>query len=64
MAKHGKLEKSFEAVCDFVVRDQLFLESCSRRPDICLKPKPLKNLEEMAREADLFAEARGIILDA
>ena len=36
-----------------------FLNSCSRKLYVHLKPKSLKNLEEMAKEADLFAEARG-----
>ena len=47
-----------EAICDFISRDQ-FLESCSRELYVHLKPKTLKNLDEMANEADLFAEARG-----
>ena len=54
----AKIEKYFEAVCDFTARDQ-FLESCSRELYVHLKWKPFKNLDEMAREADLFAEARG-----
>ena len=54
----AKVEKSYEAVCDFMARDQ-FLDSCSRELYVHLKPKTFKNLEEMAREADLFAEARG-----
>ena len=36
-----------------------FLESCSRELYVHLKPKTFKNLDEMAKEADLFAEARG-----
>ena len=48
----------FEAICDFMARDQ-FLESCSRELYVHLKPKTFKNLDEMAKEADLFAEARG-----
>ena len=31
----------------------------SRELYVHLKPKSFKNLEEMAKEADLFAEARG-----
>ena len=54
----AKVEKSYEAVCDFMARDQ-FLDSCSRELYVHLRPKTFKNLEEMAREADLFAEARG-----
>ena len=54
----AKVEKSFEAVCDFVARDQ-FLEACSRDLFVHLKPKAFENLDAMAKEADLFAEARG-----
>ena len=52
------VEKSFEAVCDFMARDQ-FLEACSRELFVHLKPKAFENLDAMAKEADLFAEARG-----
>ena len=52
----AKVEKSFEAVCDFMARDR-FLESCSTELYVYLKPKPFTNLDETAR--DLFAEARG-----
>ena len=41
-----------------MARDQ-FLESCSRELYVHLKPKTFKNLDEMAKKADLFAEARG-----
>ena len=51
----AKVEKSFEAVCDFLARDQ-FLEACSRELVVHLKPKA--NLDAMAKEADLFTEAR------
>ena len=54
----AKVEKSFEAVCDFMARDQ-FLEACSRELLVHLKPKAFENLDAMAKEADLFAEARG-----
>ena len=54
----AKIENTFEAICDFMPRDQ-FLESCSRELYVHLKPKTFKNLDEMAKEADLFAEARG-----
>ena len=54
----AKVEKSFEAVCDFMARDQ-FLEVCSRELFVHLKPKAFENLDAMAKEADLFAEARG-----
>ena len=56
--KMAKIEESYEAVCDFFARDQ-FLDSCSRELYVHLKPKSFKNLEEMAKEADLFVEARG-----
>ena len=36
-----------------------FLESCNRELYVHLKPKTFKNSDEIAREADLFAEARG-----
>ena len=54
----AKVEKSFEAVCDFMARDQ-FLEACSRELFVQLKPKAFENLNAMAKEADLFFEARG-----
>ena len=54
----AKVEKSFEAVCDFMARDQ-FLEACSRELFVHLKPKVFENLGAMAKEADSFAEARG-----
>ena len=54
----AKIENTFEAICDFMARDQ-FLESCSRELYVHLKPKTFKNLDEMAKEDDLFAEARG-----
>ena len=53
----AKVEKSFEAVCDFMTRDQ-FLEACSRELFVHLKPKAFENLDAMAKEADLFAKAR------
>ena len=52
----AKIEKSFEAVCDFMAPDQ-FLEACSRELFVHLKPKAFENLDAMAK--DLFAEARG-----
>ena len=54
----AKVEKSFEAVCNFMARDQ-FLEACSRELLVHLKPKAFENLDAIAKEADLFAEARG-----
>ena len=58
-----KVEKTFEAMCDFMARDQ-FLESCSRELYVHLKPKAFENLDAMAKEADLCAEARGVCLVA
>ena len=54
----AKIEETYEAICDFMARDQ-FLESSNRELYVHLKPKTFKNLDEMAKEADLFAEARG-----
>ena len=54
----AKVEKSFESVRDFRARDQ-FLEACSRELFVHLKLKAFKNLDAMAKEADLFAEVRG-----
>ena len=52
------VEKTYEAVCDFLARDQ-FLNCCSHELYLYLKPKLLKFLGELAHEADLFADARG-----
>ena len=41
-----------------MARDQ-FLESCYRELYVHLKPITFKNLDEMAKEAELFAGARG-----
>ena len=54
----AKVEKSFNAVCDFMARDQ-FLEACTRELFVHLKPKAFENLDAMAKEVDLFAEAHG-----
>ena len=43
----------------FFARDRLVVESCSWKLYVHLKPKTFKNLEEMAKEADLFVGARG-----
>ena len=45
-------------MCDFIARGQ-FLEACSRELFVHLKPKAFENIDAMAKEADLFAEARG-----
>ena len=54
----AKVEKTYEAVCDFLARDQ-FLDCCSHELYLYLKPKPFKAIEELAHEADLFADAKG-----
>ena len=54
----AKVEKTYEAVCDFLARDQ-FLDCCSHELYLYLKPKPFKALGELAHEADLFADAKG-----
>ena len=53
-----KVEKTYEAVCDFLARDQ-FLDCCSHELYLYLKPKPFKAIDELAHEADLFADAKG-----
>ena len=54
----AKVEKTYEAVCDFMARDQ-FLDCCSHELYLYLKPKPFKAIDELAHEADLFADAKG-----
>ena len=54
----AKVEKIFEAVCDFLARDQ-FLEIANQDMYVFLKPKSFKTLGDMARDADLFADASG-----
>ena len=54
----AKIEKSFEAVCNFMAREQ-FLEAWSRELFVYLKPKTFENFDARTKEADLFAEARG-----
>ena len=54
----AKVEKTFEAVCDFLARDQ-FLEIANQDMYVFLKPKSFKTLGDMARDADLFADALG-----
>ena len=53
----AKVEKTYEAICDFLARDQL-LDCCSHVLYMYLKPKPFKVLGELAHEADLFADAK------
>ena len=52
------MKKTFEAVCDFLARDQ-FLEIANQDMFVFLKPKSFKTLGDMARDADLFADASG-----
>ena len=54
----AKVEKTFEAVCDFLARDQ-FLEIANQDMYVFLKTKSFKTLGDMARDADLFADASG-----
>ena len=54
----AKVEKTYEAVCDFLARDQ-FLDCCNHELYLYLKPKTFKVLGELAHEADLFADAKG-----
>ena len=54
----AKVEKTYEAICDFLARDQ-FLDCCSHELYLYLKPKPFKAIDELAHEADLFADAKG-----
>ena len=54
----AKVEKTFEAVCDFLARDQ-FLEIANQDMYVFLKPKSFNTLGDMARDADLFADASG-----
>ena len=54
----AKVKKTYEAVCDFLARDQ-FLDCCSHDLYLYLKPKPFKALGELSHEADLFADAKG-----
>ena len=56
----AKVEKTYEAVCDFLARDQ-FLDCCSHELYLYLKPKPFKAIHELAHEADLFADAKGSV---
>ena len=46
-----------------MARDQ-FLDSYSKELYVHLEPKAFENLDAMAKEADLFAEARGTCLVA
>ena len=56
----ARVEKTYEAVCDFLARDQ-FLDCCSHELYLYLKPKTFKVLGELAHEADLFADAKGSV---
>ena len=54
----AKVEKTYEAVCDFLARDQ-FLDCWSHELYLYLNPKPFEVLCELAHEADLFADGKG-----
>ena len=54
----GKIVKSYEGVIDFLLRDQL-LSICNKDLYLFLKEKMFTDGNEMAVQADLFAEARG-----
>ena len=56
----AKVEKTYEAVCDFLAQDQ-FLDCCSHELYLYLKPKTFKAIDELAHEADLFADAKGSV---
>ena len=56
----AKVEKTNEAICDFLARDQ-FLDCCSHELYMYLKPKPFKAIDELAHEVDLFADAKGSV---
>ena len=53
----AKVEKTFEAICDLMIRDQL-LHVCSRELGLFLRERVPKTKEEMAILADQFREAR------
>ena len=54
----GKVTKTFEGLVDFLIRDQL-LDTSNRELYLFLKQKSCESAKAMAKEADLFAEARG-----
>ena len=56
----AKVQKSFEAVCDFMARDQ-FLEACSRELFVHLKPKAFENLDAMAKESKKISNDQELI---
>ena len=56
----AKVKKSFEAVCDFMARDQ-FLEACSRELFVHLKPKTFENLDAMAKESKKISNDQELI---
>lgn len=58
MVSLANISKTFEAVCDFMIRDQ-FLESCNHELYVHLKTKEFQCMADMAKKADLYAEARG-----
>ena len=56
----ARVEKTYEAVCDFLARDQ-FLDCSGHELYLYLKPKLFKVLGVLAHEADLFADAKGCV---
>ena len=55
----ARVEKTYEAVCDFLARDQ-FLDCWCHELYLYLKPKPFKALCEFSLEADLFTDAKEV----
>ena len=56
----AKVEKSFEAVGDFMARVQ-FLEVCSRELFVHLKPKVFENLDAMTKESKKISNDQELI---
>ena len=57
----AKVDESYEALIDFLLRDQL-LGTCSRDLYLFLKEKRLTKANDMAMHADQYAEARGGVI--
>ena len=55
----AKVEKIYEAVCDFLACDQ-FIDCCSHELYLYLKPKSFKVLGKSSHESDLLADAKGV----
>ncbi len=54
----GKVNRTYEGVLDYMIRDQM-LSICSRELYLFLKEKTFDSIDQMAVQADYFAEARG-----